>query len=237
MNQPNVYGHRGSSKKEPENTMRAFRASFSEGAQGIEFDIRLTADKEIVCIHDATINRTSNGSGKVAEMTLKDLQRFDFGKGEKIPPLKEVLEEFGNKYWLNIEIKETNLEEMIVALLDDLKVKQKIIISSFNLNSLIAFKQLNNQIPTAYIFAFRNQKLEEILANSNINGIHPRKNIVSKKMMKFARENHLAVRPWTIDSKFFTKKMIKYGVNGIITNDPSKILEIIKKNTKKEYKS
>ncbi|MEA2071024.1 MAG: glycerophosphodiester phosphodiesterase family protein, partial [Asgard group archaeon] len=89
-----ILGHRGASAVEPENTMRAFHKAVEDGADGIELDIHKTKDEKIVVIHDATIDRTSNGFGKVAEMTYADLQKFDFGNGEKIPLLEDVLKKF-----------------------------------------------------------------------------------------------------------------------------------------------
>ncbi|MHA1213294.1 MAG: glycerophosphodiester phosphodiesterase [Candidatus Heimdallarchaeota archaeon] len=135
-----IFGHRGASALEPENTMRAFARAFQDGATGIEFDIRLTKDKQIVVIHDKSINRTSNGKSLVKDMTYKELQEYDFGKGEKIPLLKDVLKLYGNRFWLNIEIKETGFEKEVVELLHKFEIKKKCLISSFKESALIIYQ-------------------------------------------------------------------------------------------------
>ena len=90
MNLPLIFGHRGASALEPENTMRAFTRAFNDGAHGIEFDVRLTADNRIVVIHDKTLVRTSNGQGLVKNLTVEELLKYDFGLREKIPTLEDI---------------------------------------------------------------------------------------------------------------------------------------------------
>lgn len=229
MSYPLIFGHRGASIRAPENTLKAFNLAFKEGANGIEFDIRLSTDNEIVVIHDETIDRTSNSSGKVNSLTLEKLQKFDFGEGEKIPTLKEVLTKFGNKHWLNIEIKEEGLELILVDLLKNLKVKEKIVISSFLLPTLIKIKELAPEIPTGYLYEFHLNDLDGLLDEVSINGIHPVKENITKKIIQEAHQKNLAVRAWTVDDPKMAQKLAENGIDGIITNNPKGIIAALSK--------
>jgi len=142
MKIPLIFGHRGSSIREPENTMRALQAAIQEGADGVEFDVRITKDREIVIIHDAMINRTSNGNGRVKKFNCSELLGFDFGKGEKIPLLKDVLKKYGNKYWLNIEIKETGFEYLFNRPMNNFTKLQKLKFTSIHPGKSLVNKQL-----------------------------------------------------------------------------------------------
>ncbi|NHJ85819.1 MAG: glycerophosphodiester phosphodiesterase [Asgard group archaeon] len=234
MQKPIIYGHRGASAIEPENTIRAFRKAFTDGAMGIEFDIRITADQKIVIIHDATINRTSNGSGKVNEFTFEELQNFDFGLGEKIPLLKDVLSLFGEKYWLNIEIKEVGLEKQLADLLASLKSFEKIVVSSFIDQTLINVKKCNKEIPTAYLYMMNVKNLSKLKVELDIDGIHPWEKMVGKRLIKKAHSNNLAIRTWTVDNIRKAQNLVKNNIDGIITNNPRALIEeLFEKNSKK----
>ncbi len=220
---PKIYGHRGASAIEPENTMRAFKRAFNDGANGIEFDIRLSADNEIVVIHDDTINRTSNGFGLVKEHTFEELLQFDFGLGEKIPLLKEVLREFGKKYLLNIEIKELGLEKQLVELLNEFNLIEKAIISSFKIPAIKKIKEIDPKIQTAYIYSINKSNLEHLKNTIKIDGIHPRKNLIKKNLVEKANLLNLSIRTWTVDNPRKAIKLAKLNIDSIITNNPKVI--------------
>lgn len=228
MNIPIIFGHRGASSSYPENTMKAFKQAFFQGALGIEFDVRFSTDNEIVIIHDELIDRTSNGSGKVNSLTLKELRNFDFGFGEKIPTLKDVLLEFGNKYWLNIEIKEEGLEEQLIQLLHKHKISEKFVISSFYGDVLNKIKEISGEIPTAFLYDFPIYDLDELANEIRINGIHPRKDQINQKLIVQAHERSLSVRGWTIDEIDLALNFASINIDGIITNTPKAIINALK---------
>ena len=110
-NTPLVIAHRGDKVHAPENTLAAFEKAASNGADAVEFDVKLSADGSVIIIHDQTIDRTTNGNGKVKDLTLAELKRLDAGvqfpekySGEKIPTLSEVFDTVGKKLFLNIEL-------------------------------------------------------------------------------------------------------------------------------------
>ena len=149
-----VMAHRGFSSKAPENTMAAFTLALDAGAEGIELDVHLTKDGEVVVIHDHTLARTTNGTGLVADLTLAELQELDAGlwfspefKGERLPSLREVLELLKeHNVLLNVETKAAlgyeQLNEKLASLLDEYAMWEKTIISSFNHFDLVHIKTI-----------------------------------------------------------------------------------------------
>lgn len=113
-----IYAHRGASKAEPENTLRAFRRALAVGAHGIELDLHATADGIPVVIHDRDVSRTTNGSGAVDTMRYADLATLDAGQGERVPTLDEVLALAGDRVHFDLEIKQPGIEREVLAVLD-----------------------------------------------------------------------------------------------------------------------
>lgn len=227
MNLPVVFGHRGASAIEPENTMIAFERAFHDGANGIEFDVRKTADNKLVLLHDSKINRTSNGSGKLSKKNYSELLNYDFGKGEKIPLLEDVLKKFGNKYWLNIEIKEVGFEKQLIDMLAKLKISNKYVVSSFKAKVLNKIKELSKEIPTAYLYYRKTSDLNRIVRKVTANDIHPGKRFTNKRLVENAHRLKMQVRVWTVDDEPTTIKLAEWGVDGIITNNPKEIIKFL----------
>lgn len=140
-----IFAHRGSAGTHPENTMAAFREAERVGADGIELDVHLTKDNEVVVIHDSTADRTTNGTGEMRNLTLKELRKLDAGlnyskkyKGERIPALKEVLSWMQeNTLELNIELKNVTVEypgfeEKLLEEVVEFGMEERLFLSSFN---------------------------------------------------------------------------------------------------------
>ena len=138
-----VYAHRGSSGTHPENTLAAFLDAAKLPIHGIEFDVHMTKDGELVIIHDEKIDRTSNGKGYVKDKTLAELRNYDFGswfsprfKGERIPTLEEVLDIYSDtSHLLNIELKSDvinypGMTKKVLDIVSNLNLDQRIVISS-----------------------------------------------------------------------------------------------------------
>ena len=139
-----IFAHRGFSSQYPENTMTAFRKALEAGADGIEFDARMTQDGKIIIMHDPTVDRTTNGKGKVRDLTYAEIYGMDAGikkgvvfENEHIPVLEQVLDELGGKLLLNVEL--CNYEEgdnrmlanQTVELIEKYKLVDSVIVSSF----------------------------------------------------------------------------------------------------------
>ncbi len=135
-----LLGHRGYSAKYPENTLLAFKRAIEAGADGVELDVWMTKDGEVVVIHDGTVDRVSNGTGNVKEMTLEELKSLDFGNGEKIPTLEEVFEALPEDVIINVELKDIDAVEKTAELIKA-NNPERILVSSFDINALREYRK------------------------------------------------------------------------------------------------
>ena len=215
-----IFGHRGAPGYPPqgENTLSSFRKALSCGATGLEFDIRRCADGRMVVIHDDTIDRTTNGRGRVADMPYEDLKRFDAGFGEPIPLLCDVLEEFGTRCILNIELKDAGLGDDLKKMLLEKRLERHVIVSAFDWNELRLFPP---EVPIGLLTS----KLENLIVeahNLRATAIHPRKDIVTPTLLEAARSAKLSLHVWTINDAAEIASYRTLGVDGIFTDFPDR---------------
>lgn len=226
---PLVLGHRGASAYAPENTLAAFELAARHGADGIEFDVQLTADGWPVVIHDSRVDRTTNGCGQVPKLSLAELRSLDAGDGQVVPTLDEVFEQLGQRFLLlNVEIKRSGLRsrgiEATVA--DRIRVyhlEDRTIVSSFSPRSLwLARRHLSSQTPVALIRAPGWLKYCYWLFDGEAD--HPHHSMVNEKYMVWARKRGYRVHVWTVDDPVEAVRLADLGVHAIISNKPDVIL-------------
>lgn len=237
------YAHRGASGYYPENTMLAFEKALELGATGIETDIQMTSDGELVLIHDELVNRTTDGNGLVKDYTYSELSKLDAGakfssefKGLKIPTLKELMELAKVKnLMLDLEIKSNivqypNIEEKIINTIYDYKMQDNVILSSFNHYSLVKSKKISKKIKIGLLYVAGLYHPERYAKSVGAEALHPYFHAVNNpKIIKDIKKSKILINPYTIDDEKFLKLFVDYGVTGIITNYPdrlSKILEV-----------
>ncbi|RDY24690.1 glycerophosphodiester phosphodiesterase [Romboutsia maritimum] len=238
----NIYAHRGFSGYYPENTMLSFKKCLDLNICGIEFDVHKTKDEKLVVIHDETIDRTFNGCGLVQDYTLKELKNFKssiegFEDNDdcKIPTLEEVLELFlPTNFILNIELKTDNIhykniEKDVIDLINKYNIKNRIILSSFNPNSLKICNEIDSTINTGLLFEIYNNQILDLAKNLNANYIHPPVNLVTEHLLNTFYKNNFEVNVYTANSTEDMIKLINFKVNGIFTNYPDKLNNIKKK--------
>ncbi|WP_379970712.1 glycerophosphodiester phosphodiesterase [Ectobacillus sp. sgz5001026] len=241
-NQSLIFGHRGARGTHPENTMISFQEAARTGAHGIEFDVHLSKDGEVVIIHDETLNRTTNGSGLVCEHTLEELQKLDAGshfnsafQGARIPTLREVLAWLrGNKLLINIELKNDRihyvaLEQKVVALVREFGLEKRVIFSSFNHRSVAVLADLAPDIERAILYHFPLQDAVGEARLHHATGLHPNFQLLTKEFVDEAKSQGFKLRPYTINEEEDIKRMISFGVDVIITDWPSKALSLLHK--------
>ncbi len=231
---PIVIAHRGASGSAPENTLSAFKKAIDIGANMIELDVRKTKDEELVIIHNSTLNKTSNGRGKVSSYKLNELKKFDMGswfsyefKGEKIPTLQEVFMLCKDKIFLDIEIKSYNIEEKVIKLIDEAKMKNKVIITSFKFNILKKIKEIDSKIKTGAII-LSVYGIERLRQRLNIDAIVPQGSFfLTSSVLTKAHSEGLDVYAWTLNEEFWIRRALRLGVDGIITNYPERVIKIL----------
>jgi glycerophosphoryl diester phosphodiesterase len=239
-----VIAHRGFSGAAPENTLVAFSKAIETGCDMIELDVQLSRDGEVVVIHDDTLDRTTNGKGKVSQHTLQDLKRFDAGfwfgpqfTGERIPALKEVLELTCGKIPLTIELKKGDLGSYTIFDLADRAFAEvekagcleQVVFSSFDRTAIERIMERNSRIPVAYIYKKRWDSPLELTGKYPFPILSCRHNVLTKKNLSKAQQAGLKVNVWTVDRESEIELFVDLGVDGIITNYPDRAIKVLKK--------
>ncbi|WP_268876043.1 glycerophosphodiester phosphodiesterase [Gottfriedia luciferensis] len=234
-----IIGHRGAAGTYPENTMISFKACEDLGADGIELDVQLSKDGEIVVIHDETINRTTNGKGFVKDYTLTELKKFDASyrfkrqfKNCTIPTLKEVFDwAKGNHFSMNVELKNDKfeyhgLEERVINLIRSYEYEKRVILSSFNHKSMLKFHLMAPDIETAVLYNRRNKEPWKLAEEFQAEGIHPNYRIITDEIIAKTLAKNIAVRPYTINEPDVMKELIQANCTAIITDYPEIAFQI-----------
>lgn len=236
-----IWGHRGASAVAPENSMEAFIQAHEMGAEGIELDVHLTKDRQIVVSHDETIDRCSNGSGRIVDYTLSELHQFDFSNHmegyshTRIPTLREVLD-FVRKteMMINIEIKSgfvlyEGIEEMILRLADEMGLSQRLIYSSFNHYSLVMIKRLDPSAKTGILYTEAMIDPHLYAHHIKADAIHPYyPTLMVPGVLEGCKKHGTKIHAWTVDHPDHISRLIASGVDAIITNKPDEALRIRK---------
>ena len=217
-----VFGHRGAPgyPRRGENTIASFKKALQCGATGLEFDVRCCGDGRLVVIHDDTIDRTTNGRGRVRDLTYDQLRQFDAGFGEPIPLLTDVLGQFGTQCLLNIELKESDIAHAVKQLVLERQLERQVIISSFDWQELACAVP---EIPTALL----SSKLDDLLSAAHqlrAAAIHPRKEIVTSTLIEAAQQAKLQVNIWTVNDPADISRFRTLGADGIFTDFPERCL-------------
>jgi glycerophosphoryl diester phosphodiesterase len=230
-NTPLVIGHRGASAEAPENTLAAFGLAAEQGADGVELDVRLAADGNVVVIHDDTVDRTTGGQGKVHSLTSQELQALDAGMEQGIPTLDDVFLTFGPSLLFNVELKDFGLSDggLAVAVADRIAayhLENQVVVSSFNpLAIRRARRHLSRTTMVAVIWDSGPRWLRHLAAQTEAD--HPHYSLVDEAFMAWAREKGYRVHVWTVDEPAEALRLAALGVHGIITNKPRLIREAL----------
>ena len=261
LKKPYIFAHQGGELLAPTNTMAAFAvADVIGGVDFLDIDVHMTRDGQLVGIHDSTVDRTTNGHGRVDSYSLADLQKLDAGyrfrdlqgqysyrdKGVRIPALEEVFSTYASKYYLHFEVKDASpkdrssqIEEKLWKLIQDYHMEKKVIVASFQQSIVERFNQLaQGQVVigagrsevTRFVLAHTSRfpllyrrychVLEIPLASS---GISLKKRSLIEKVHRLGME----VYYWTIDDVPAMKELIELGADGLFTNRPDLLKEVV----------
>lgn len=221
-------GHRGAKGYEPENTLIAFGKAINLGVDGIELDVHLSSDGELMVIHDETVDRTTNGKGEVNQLSLKELKALKIEITEKIPTLNEVLDVVNKRCFINIELKGIGTAQPVIQLIAHYISEKNwdynnFIISSFDWKMLEETHSLDSKIK---IGVLTEESIDTALALAkkiNAFAIHPDYELLSKENVILMQQNGFEVYPWTVNSENAIQKIKSFNVNGIISDFPDRI--------------
>lgn len=219
-----IIGHRGASADAPENSLTAFALAAEQGADGIEIDVQLSADGRPVLMHDERVDRTTNGTGAVAELTFEQCQALDCGDGGPIPSLDQVFEMFGPAFLYNVELKGTGWQDngLVSAVADRIEshlLEDHVLVSSFNpLILRRCRRQMSRRVAIGVLRAPGPTKYNYMIAAGQAD--HPHHSMIDEKYMEWARRRGYRVHTWTVDEPPEARRLLDLGVHGIITNKP-----------------
>lgn len=223
-----IIGHRGVPALEPENTILGFRRALVMGAQQLEFDVRLTKDSVPVVIHDSTLRRTTNGRGRISKMKYEEIKNFDAGKGEGIPSLEEVLNQFGNRTYLHIDIKYRVSPHRIVSLIAKAGLERNVCISSFSHKALRAVKRANPHIATAALMRKKRRRLVSYLHTLGADALHIPYKRCTASLVNALHAGGLKVRVWAVPNDVSAMKhLLALKVDGMIVDRPDMLKRIL----------
>jgi len=212
-------GHRGAKAYAPENTIQSFSKAIDMGVDAVELDVRMTKDGALVVIHDEKVDKTTNGKGKVSELSLREVKKLETAKGEKIPTLKEALNFLDRKVKILIELKEEGYEKKVYDLIKNKGLNDNVIIVSFKEEALRNVRELDPEIETGFIYA-RFQKPLDKAFELKANYVLPLYHFTHTEDVEKAHDKGLKVIVWTINKKEKIEEFVKKGVDGITSDAP-----------------
>jgi len=225
MGKPAIIAHRGASSEASENTLLAIRRALEIGVDGIEVDVRLSADKHPVLMHDERVDRTTNGHGFVSEMSLEELKRLSTPDGEKIPTLEEALELVDGKCRLIVELKVPEAVEPALRAVKNHDALSWVIFSSFYHRALLKLSSLNPNVRTGVIVSSQPISPARLALDAKACAIFQKYTYLDRKIVDEAHEQGLDIYAWTVDNVESATRLASIGVDGIVTNRPRLLLD------------
>lgn len=224
----------------PENTMLAFRKAVEIRCDGIELDVQLTKDNELVIIHDEDIKRTTNRPGLVKDFTLSELKCFDASNGfegkygfNQLPTLQEYLNFVQDKNMItNIELKNSiipyeGMEERIIAMVQEFGLTDKVMFSSFNHFSMLRCKKRSPASKCAFLTSCWQIGAGAYAKQCGVDFINPRYNFLTDENIKELNDHQIGAQAWTVNDEVNMKRLVDRNIYAIITNCPDDLKRII----------
>lgn len=243
-----IVAHRGASAYAPENSIAAFELAIELGSDALELDLRQTKDNILVVLHDSDVDRTTNGKGNINDYTFFELQKLDAGSwfakefsDQKIPSLQEVIDLLGDSTLIIIELKEGNetypgIEERVVKLVKQNNIESQTILKSFDPNVLKRLRKIEPNIPLLYVYAVRIPWLGMIIDRGvtfdsvydlDVEYLQPHRFFLSKSFVEDAQANGYKIISWGVNSTEAINESLEFGVDGIETDYPDRVLNMI----------
>jgi glycerophosphoryl diester phosphodiesterase len=233
-NQLFILGHRGFCFKYPENTLVSFLAAAELGVDGVELDVRQTIDGQLVVMHDQTVDRTTNGTGLVRELTWEYLQGLDAGSwksdkyiGERIPLLSQVFESLRDKCMMYWEMEDHVNVAAIVELIYTCGMERQVALTSFYVENLEAARKLAPEIPTAMITS---EKLPDTTAHIRkatelgVRVLDLYEGVLTPEVAKYAKQHSMPICGWIVNDEETAQRMVRLGIDRVTTDKPDVIL-------------
>jgi glycerophosphoryl diester phosphodiesterase len=234
--------HRGASAYAPENTLAAFRLAAELGADGVELDAKLSRDGVVVVMHDVMVDRTTDGSGRVSDLTRAEIKRLDAGSkfapqfaGERAPTLEEVIDAVGDRLLINVELTNyeshgDGLEWKVIEAIERGGATQRIMVSSFWPPSLWKVKRAAPHIVCGLLtrpgLKFRLRRIFLAPFIPGLNAHHPQHTLFDAAYVRRVHARGQKVNTWTVNDEADMRRLIAWGVDSIMTDKPDVLKRI-----------
>lgn len=225
-----IMGHRGASGYEPENTLSSFKKALAIGVDGVEVDVHVCATGELVAMHDDEVDRTTNGHGNVADMSLDQLRQLHIEGNEKIPTLSEVIDLVDRKVVINIELKGMGVAKPVSELLQDYVKRgwlaSDFVVSSFNPAELKLFHESCPQIKTGLLIESLDklQNVFEVAREVKAKFVGVLASLITKELVQDAHRQGFLIFAWTVNEKQISDHMRDMKVDGVFSDYPDKVV-------------
>jgi glycerophosphoryl diester phosphodiesterase len=232
---PLCIGHRGASALAPENTLAAFETAIGDGADGLEFDVRLTRDGVPIVLHDAALDRTTSGRGAVAALDLASIRRLDAGawfgarfRGERVPTLAETLDLARGRCAVNIELKDeggdaVSLARAVGAVIARARFPGLLLVSSFSRPALRAARAAMPRTPLGWLASRSARGLRATHAAVGLWSFHPHLRMATPRRLRAARRLGLRLLVWPVNDGRAARRLAAAEVDGLMTDDPARM--------------
>lgn len=224
-----VTSHRGAGFLEPENTLRAIRRAIELGADQVELDVQLTRDGHLILMHDQTVDRTTNGHGKVSELTLVEIRRLDAGQGEQAPTLEEALALTDGKITPQIELKGPATAAAVVRVIEASGRADNVIVTSFLHQQLLETRQLNPRLQTGALWGRLPVDVVPQSQQLGVRALHIWHEFIDDKLVSEAHAQGLLVRAWNANTEEHMQRLIDLGVDAIGSDRPDLLLAVCRR--------
>ena len=223
-----VVGHRGAAGVVPENTLKGFRYAIELGVDSVECDVHLTRDEQLIVMHDETVDRTTNGSGRIRELDFATIRSLDAGDGEQVPTLDEVLAAVQGKVQLLCELKGEGVEDAAVEAVLARGMESEVVFTSFDMARIAKVRQRGDHIQIGAIFGDPTDEDMARAVDLGVKGIGIHYRNLCLRMVQQALDAGLDLRAWNPDTLQEQKAMIALGVTGVGTNRPDILVRYLK---------
>jgi glycerophosphoryl diester phosphodiesterase len=226
--------HRGASAEFPENTLTAFDAAIAAGADVCELDVQRSADGALIVMHDDSVERTTDGKGKVAALKLETIKRLDAGAwfasrfaGEGVPLLGEVFELAHGRCALNVELKAPEVAAQVCDLIGEWHAEQSTVISSFDWQALTLVRRIAPELRVGLLASRGPARILGAAVKMKAAAINPSFELITAEYCARAHRQGLAIYAWTVDDPAQMRRLIVAGADGIMTNHPKRLRAVM----------
>lgn len=218
-----IYGHRGAPAAFPENTLAGFRHALELGVEGIELDVHLSKDGVPVVIHDETVDRTTSGTGAVADFTVEELRALDAGDGEYVPTLAEVLNLVGDRMHVDIEVKANVAGEAVLNEVRDRELRW--LISSFDWDVLRFVRNVDKDADLWVLSVAASDEALDVVEEIGAGALALWDKAIDQDIAQMLEDRGVRFWPWTVNDVSRAEQLIEWGAIGICTDDPATMAE------------